>query len=105
MNFDDLTKTIVNTADVARFEGILELQKIEKEAQSHTGGQNDLFNLGLRLIIDGVSPQLVEEFMADKKKTLVHQFETQLNMIMAGLQATQKGHQPRMIDQKLRVMY
>jgi hypothetical protein len=69
-----LTDTIVNTANVARAEGILELQ-------------------------------LVEELLEAKKKALLHQFETQLDMIMTGIQSTQFGNNPRIIEQKLRVMY
>lgn len=105
LDFNSLNETIVNTANIARFEGILELQKVEKEAQNYSGGLNEFFNLGLRLIIDGMAPQLVEELMEAKKKTLLQQFETQLNMIMIGLQSTQMGNQPRIINQKLKVMY
>ena len=105
LDFNELTTTIVNLAKVARFEGILELQKIDKEAQNHKGAQNEFFNLGLRLIIDGVAPQLVEELMEARKKALLHQYETQLDMIMTGIQSTQFGNDPRIIDQKLSVMY
>ncbi len=105
LDLDGLTETIVNMANIARFEGILELQKIDSEAQNQKGSQNEFFNLGLRLIIDGVAPQLVEELMEGKKKALLHQFETQLDMIMTGIQSTQFGNNPRIIEQKLKVMY
>ena len=105
LNFDKLTETIVNLASVARFEGVLKLQDFHKQAQDHSGGKNEFFELGLRLIIDGFATHLVDDLMESKKKAFIQQYDTQLSMIKAGIISTQIGNDPGTIDQKLRVMY
>ncbi|MFT5366879.1 MAG: flagellar motor component MotA [Candidatus Latescibacterota bacterium] len=63
------------------------------------------FSLNLQLIIDGVAPHLVKEITASRKKVLLQQYECKLDMIMTGVQATQLGESPSIIEQKLGAMF
>lgn len=101
LDFEALTQTLVDLANVARTEGILALEHIEQEATDPDG----FFSLCYQLIIDGVAPHLVKEITAARKKVLLHQYESKLDMMMTGIQATQLGENPRIIEQKLRAMF
>ena len=101
LDFETLTDTLINLANIARTEGILELENIIKDTNDPDG----FFSLNLQLIIDGTAPQLVKEITTARKKALLHQYETKLDMMMTGIHATQLGENPRIIEQKLRAMY
>ncbi len=101
LDFEALTTTLVNLANVARTEGILALQNVVKDATDPDG----FLSLNLQLIIDGVAPQLVQEITTSRKKVLLRQYESKLDIISTSIQATQLGENPHIIEQKLRAMF
>jgi len=105
MDFNELTKAVVDMAEIARMEGILQLEDLGWSMGEKPGQMDAFYNMGVRLIVDGTAPHLVEELMEAKKKVLLHHYETQLDMIITGIQSIQFGNSPRIIDQKLKVMY
>ncbi len=101
LDFEALTTTLISLAQIARTEGILTLETMVKDAADPDG----FFSLATQLIIDGVAPKLVEEITTSRKKVLLHQYASKLDMITTSIQATQRGENPRIIEQKLRVMF
>jgi len=101
LDFEALTTTLISLAQVARTEGILALETVVKDAADPDG----FFSLATQLIIDGVAPKLAEEITTSRKKVLRLQYESKLDMITTGIQATQLGENPRIIEQKLRAMF
>lgn len=99
LSCDDLTEALVNCAEVARMEGILELENIAREMP------DGYFKFALRRLIDGFESGLLEELLTDKKKTLLQQYETQLDIIAKGVQAIQQANTPGVLRQRLQVMY
>ncbi len=100
LSFDEMTEVFSSRlAVVARTEGVLALTEIVELVDE------GLFQQGLRLVVDGVEPTLVQTMLETRMRTLLHQHETRYRMIIQGLIAVQFGQDPRIIKQALRNFY
>ena len=100
LSFDEIAEVFSdNLAVVARTEGILALEEIIELIDE------DLFQQGLRLVVDGVEPDLVQRMLEARIRTLLHQHETRYRMIIQGVISLQFGRDPRIIKQALQNFY
>jgi hypothetical protein len=81
-------------AEVARRYGILSL-----ESTGLVGAVDEWYaRMGLKLVVDGSDPGLVEEILDAKKKALITEYERKLDVIRMALVGIQKGQHPGFIE-------
>ena len=98
-SLDDLDAWLVGLAEIARAEGILELNK----ALSAT--PDGLSEAALRLIVDGVEPGLAREILENLAESCLREQEIKYRKVIEGVLSIQAGQNPRIIEQKLAVIY
>ena len=95
----DLDKWVRGLADVARAEGILELQKMD------WAGMDEFSATALRLIVDGVEPGMVREILENLAESRLREKETRYRKVIEGMISIQAGQNPRMIEAKVAAIY
>jgi flagellar motor component MotA len=99
MNCEGITEAIVGLANVARAEGILELETLVDTAS------NDLLLTGIGLAVDGTEPELIQTILETRTEYLVLHCVTTCRMMMEGFMSIQCNDNPRIVEQKLRAFY
>ena len=107
LGLDEIVTLFETMARVCRAEGILELEtggfgSLEKAAP---GTQEELFNLGLYLIVNGTGSRLTATILDARTQTLMNHHTTRCRMITEGLTAIRDGSLPSFIDLNLRNFY
>ena len=107
LGFDELAEIFHMMAQVCRREGILTLdtEGIRAPETAAAGGEEEFFNLGRRLIVDGTAPQLTERILSTRTQALMHDHATRYRMIVEGLRAIKAVNYPAFIDLNLRKFY
>ena len=107
LGFDELAEIFHMMAQVCRREGILTLETegIRAPMTVAAGGEEEFFNLGRRLIVDGTAPQLTETILSTRTQALLHDHATRFRMIVEGLRAIKAVNYPAFIDLNLRNFY
>jgi len=105
--FDEIQTLFDMMAQVCRAEGILELEtggfaSLEKAAP---GTQEELFNLGLFLIVNGTGSRLTTAVLDARTQALMNHHATRCRMITEGLTTIGAGSLPSFIDLNLRNFY
>ena len=90
----EIIESIVAIAELARAQGLLALEDVR--------GDDPYFQLGLQLVVDGTDPDIVHAILERTKTTMLHELEEKLSMTMEGLEATQAGDNPRLIEARLK---
>ena len=106
-SFEELENLFFMLAQVARYEGILMLENegFLAQVQPVAGAEEELFHLGLSLILNGAEPRLVEATLNTRAQALLHHLSTRYQMIAEGLTAIRAGSYPGFIDLNLRNFY
>jgi hypothetical protein len=86
-------------AQQARSEGILSLQQFEGKLSS------PLLREALQLTVDGTEPDVIEDLLKIRSRTLLRQLETRAQMVDEGLLAIMAGDNPGLIAHKLSAFY
>jgi flagellar motor switch protein FliG len=92
---EEVIKSIVKIAEVARAQGLLALEEIHSS-------DNTFFQLGFQMVIDGTDPEIVHSILERTKTTALHQLDEKLSMMMEGLESIQAGDNPRLIEARLK---
>ncbi len=50
---------------------------------------------GLQLVCDFVSPEIIEKILLSKKKKMIHEYETLLDLIVAGIMGVSERTNPK----------
>lgn len=96
----EIAKIYGELATVAKRDGILALQ-----AYIPPGLPMTPFRDGLRLIVDGTEPAIVESLLGTRLATMVHHRRIRLQMITEGIAALQAGDNPWIIYDKMQAFY
>jgi len=99
MSFEEITETVVGIANVARYEGVLEMENLADTAS------DDILLAGMRLVIDGSDPELIQAFLGTRINFLIQHVDTLHCMIFEGIIAMHGGDSPRIVDRKMKVFY
>jgi hypothetical protein len=91
----EIVETIVRIAELARAQGLLALEDVR-------GGDSPFFQTGLQLVVDGTDPEVVHAVLERSKTTMLRELDEKLSMVMEGLEATQMGDNPRLIETRLK---
>jgi len=105
--FDEIETLFEMMAQVCRAEGILALEAegfapMEKAAP---GTPEELFGLGLSLIVNGTGSQLTAAIVDARTQAMMHHHATRCRMITEGLAAIRAGSLPSFVDLNLRNFY
>jgi len=99
LSLEEINRMFVGLAEVGRNEGILALEKMMQ-------GRGDRFLAsGLRLAVDGTEPELVQAILRTWMRSLMHEHEVKYRKVMEGMMSIQSGDNPRIVEQKLNVLY
>jgi hypothetical protein len=90
----ELVDLLVQLAGIARSGGIPELESCVERMD------DPFLVLGLQLAVDGVDPALLREILQSRKKALLHELERRLDVAIAGVDSIQRGHTPRIVEQR-----
>ena len=107
LGFEEIERIFFSVAQVCRAEGILALETEEISAldAAAPGTDEELFNLGMSLIVNGTGSRLTAEIMNTRTQTLMHHHAARYRMITEGLTAIRAGNLPSFIDLNLRNFY
>ena len=99
LSFDEINRMFVGLAEVARREGILALDKMIQ------GAGDEFLAEAVRLAVDGTEPELVQAILSTWMESLLHEQEVKYRKALEGIMSIQSGDNPRIIGQKLNVLY
>jgi len=107
LGFDELEEIFHMMAQVCRREGILTLETegIQAPETAAAGAEEEFFNLGRSLIVDGTAPRLTETILSTRMQALMHDHATRYRMIVEGLRAIKAVNYPAFMDLNLRNFY
>lgn len=91
---NEIVDSIVTIAKVARTQGLLALEGIH--------ANDRFFQLGLQLVVDGADSEVVHAILERTKTTLLHELDEKLSMMIEGLESTQAGDNPMLIEARLK---
>ncbi len=86
-------------ANVARAEGILELQKVDWAAM------DEFSATALKLIVDGTEPGLAREVLENLAGSRLREEETRYRKVIEGMISIQAGQNPKFIEHKVAVIF
>ena len=99
LSLDEINRMFGGLAEIARREGILALDKM---VQSRS---DKLFTAGVRLAVDGTEPELIMAILETWLSSLMHEHEVKYRKVIEGIMSIQSGDNPRIVEQKLSVLY
>lgn len=99
LSFDEINRMFRSMAEVARTEGILELQSIAESA-----GEGLLAG-GLRLLVDGTEPELLASILEANARSILHEQQVKLEKVTKGIAALQQGTHPMLLEHQVTVIY
>ena len=99
LSCDEIEKVFTQMAEVAIREGILALQAIADLPD------DELFCLGLHLVIDGTEPEEIQAILEARTDVLIHHQETRYKVIIDGVSALGSGKHPGLVDLALKSLY
>ena len=99
LNFDEINQMFTNLAEIARREGVLELENIVQ------GNDEDFLTYAMRLIVDGTEPALIMDILESWKESLMREHERKYIKAIEAAMAIQAGDNPRLIESKLQRIY
>ena len=89
----------VGLAEIARREGILALDEMVQ-------GAGDAFlTKAVRLAVDGTEPELIQAILGTWMESLLHEQDVKFRKVLEGIMSIQSGDNPRIVEQKLNVLY
>ena len=97
LSFDEIHRVFVGFATIARRDLALE-EMIQDSSDEFT-------NTGIRLAVDGTEPELIYSILNTWMKSLVHEQEVKYRKVLEGISSAQSGDNPRIVEQKLKVIY
>lgn len=98
LSVDEVNQLLLWFADVARREGILALE-------GATQTPNEFLSTGVRLMVDGTEPELIQTILTFWMESLLHEQKVKCQKIIEGLTSIQSGNDPRIVEQRLSVLY
>lgn len=99
MSLQEITAVVVGVANVARAEGVLEMENLADTAS------DDILLTAMRLVIDGTEPELIQAFLGTRIDFFVRHFDTLRTMMFEGISAMHSGDHPRIVSRKMKVFY
>ena len=99
MSFEEITETIVGIANVARYQGVLEMESLADTAS------DDVLRAAMRLVIDGTEPEFIQDFLGTRIEFFMQHVDTLHRMMLEGIMAIQSGDNPRIVCRKVKVFY
>ena len=99
LSLDEVNRTFYGLAEIARREGILALEG----AVRHAGEK--FLAAGIRLATDGTEPELIQTILQTWMESLLHEQKVKYRKTLEGIMSIQSGDNPRIVEQKLRVLY
>jgi len=105
LDLESTRRTLVKLGELARAGGILTLEDMIPSPPDDPTRVEELFRIGMMLMVDGTRPEELREMLDNQKATIVHNLETRCKMLIEGLVGIRAGRNFRVIDQKLRFMY
>ena len=98
LSFDQIIELLANLATIRRNEGIMGLDEFAVAAKG-------LLGTGLRLMVEGIEPELVRTILGTNMLTLVQNLDTRYTMILEGIVSVKARHNPRLLGLKLHVFH
>lgn len=100
----DTANTLIGLSNIARKEGLLALEKVAGELPNTEAG--DTLKMLLMLVVDGASPDLVEEMALIRYFALASSGYEALQCLIqiTGVIAIQAGENPLILREKIRLM-
>jgi hypothetical protein len=95
-NETEIIDTFIRLAKWAIEYGLLSLEGVQESIS------NPVFRKGLEYIVDGTDPFEVQKILENYKRSYLHSVERQLNMIIEGVMAIQRGDDPYFIVEMLK---
>ena len=99
LSLDEVNKMFVGLAEIARREGILAMDSTMRHA-----GDNYVAT-GIRLATDGTEPELIQAILGTWMESLLHEQTVKYRKTLEGIMSIQSGDNPRIVEQKLSVVY
>lgn len=99
LSLDEINELLVGFAEIARLEGILALEDLVKNPG------DEFFAQGVRLAVDGMEPPFIDSILETWMRSLMHEHEVKYMKIIEGVGAIQRGYNPRIVEQHLKVLY
>jgi len=99
LSLDEVTQLFVGMAEIARREGILALESMVKKAG------DAYIATAVRLAVDGTDPVLIQAILEAWLTSLMHEYEVKHQKAMEGIMSIQSGDNPRIVEQKLNVLF
>ena len=99
LSLEEVNRMFVGLAEIARREGILALDNVMKDAGDPFAA------LGVGLATDGTEPELLQTILETWKESLLREQEVKYRKVLEGIMSIQSGDNPRIVEQKLGVLY
>ena len=99
LSLDEVNQMLVGLAEIARREGILAMDGTMRHA-----GDNYVA-AGIRLATDGTEPELIVTILGTWMESLLHEQKVKYRKTIEGIMSIQSGDNPRIVEQKLNVLY
>ena len=95
LSFDEINQLFVRLNEIARKEGILELEKFEPHISE------EFIKLAVRLSVDGTEPELIQSIHRNWMESLLREQKVKYLKIIEGIGSVQGGDNPRITESKL----
>ena len=92
---EEIIGTMVALAKLAQSHGLFAIDRIDATA-------DPLLAIGLRMIVDGTDPSIVDSILYRKKQTMLKEYNERLDMFIEGIVSLQSGDHPVIIGEKLK---
>lgn len=99
MSFEEIDGLFADLSEIARSEGIMALETII------TTIGDPFLGSALRLAVDGTEPELVMNILQNYMRSQIQEQSVKLRKAMEGVMSIQSGDNPRIVQQKLSVLY
>ncbi|MDP6778949.1 MAG: FliG C-terminal domain-containing protein, partial [Candidatus Latescibacteria bacterium] len=99
LSLKEVNRLFVGLAEIARREGILALDSVMK------GAGDRFMAAGIRLATDGTEPELIQAILGTWMESLLREQEVKYRKTLEGIMSIQSGDNPRIVEQKLGVLY
>lgn len=99
LHLDEINRMLVGFAEIAKREGVLALEDMVKNVQ------DAFLDKGIRLTVDGTEPSHIETVLETWMDSLLREYEVRYKKVIEGLGSIQRGYNPRLIEQRLQVLY
>ena len=99
LNFDEINQLFVELTEIARREGVFELEKLVPDIS------DEFLKSAVSSAVDGIEPELLQEILENWVESLLQEQEVKYQKIIEGVMSIQSGDSPRIVWLKLEKLF